>query len=117
MSIVKANTRGGGPCCSFCHKSQESVGTLVSNPKDYPRAYICFECIAVCVSILEDDLDLPPVSGMPVNLGEKHQLLTHPLASSLLTAIEHWIRCESLGGDAAQALSEVHRIAAEMMTK
>ncbi len=46
--------------CSFCHKSQDVVGKLISSPSDYPRAYICDECIAVCNSILEDDKsDLP----------------------------------------------------------
>jgi len=28
---------------------------LISSPSDYPRAYICDECIAVCHAILEDD--------------------------------------------------------------
>ena len=41
--------------CSFCHKSQDVVGKLISSPSDYPRAYICDECISVCNSILEDD--------------------------------------------------------------
>ncbi len=41
--------------CSFCHKSQDVVGKLISSPSDYPRAYICDECIAVCNSILDDD--------------------------------------------------------------
>jgi len=41
--------------CSFCHKSQDVVGKLISSPSDYPRAYICDECIAVCNSILADD--------------------------------------------------------------
>ncbi len=41
--------------CSFCHKSQEVVGKLISSPNDFPRAYICDECVAVCNSILEDD--------------------------------------------------------------
>jgi ATP-dependent Clp protease ATP-binding subunit ClpX len=41
--------------CSFCHKSQDVVGKLISSPSDYPRAYICDECIAVCNSIIEDD--------------------------------------------------------------
>ncbi|HYM10523.1 MAG TPA: ATP-dependent Clp protease ATP-binding subunit ClpX [Bryobacterales bacterium] len=41
--------------CSFCHKSQEVVGKLISTPSDYPKAYICDECVAVCNSILEDD--------------------------------------------------------------
>jgi ATP-dependent Clp protease ATP-binding subunit ClpX len=41
--------------CSFCHKSQEVVGKLISTPSDFPKAYICDECVAVCNSILEDD--------------------------------------------------------------
>jgi ATP-dependent Clp protease ATP-binding subunit ClpX len=41
--------------CSFCHKSQDAVAKLISSPSDYPRAYICDECVGVCNSILEDD--------------------------------------------------------------
>src|SRR4051794_24449183 len=41
--------------CSFCHKSQEVVGKLISSPNDYPPARICDECITVCNSIMEDD--------------------------------------------------------------
>src|SRR5580692_8490776 len=41
--------------CSFCQKSQDVVGKLISSPSEYPRAYICDECIGVCNSILEDD--------------------------------------------------------------
>jgi ATP-dependent Clp protease ATP-binding subunit ClpX len=49
--------------CSFCHKSQDVVGKLISSPSDYPRAYICDECIAVCNSILEDDKSDQPTAG------------------------------------------------------
>jgi ATP-dependent Clp protease ATP-binding subunit ClpX len=49
--------------CSFCHKSQDVVGKLISSPSDYPRAYICDECIAVCNSILEDDKPEPTATG------------------------------------------------------
>src|SRR6202046_117461 len=49
--------------CSFCHKSQDAVAKLISSPSDYPRAYICDECVAVCNSILEDDRgDATPVT-------------------------------------------------------
>lgn len=48
--------------CSFCHKSQDVVGKLISSPSDFPRAYICDECIAVCNSILEDDRHDAPYS-------------------------------------------------------
>ena len=49
--------------CSFCHKSQDVVGKLISSPSDYPRAYICDECIQVCNSILEDDKPEPTTAG------------------------------------------------------
>jgi ATP-dependent Clp protease ATP-binding subunit ClpX len=49
--------------CSFCHKSQDVVGKLISSPSDYPRAYICDECIGVCNSILEDDKTDQPSAG------------------------------------------------------
>ena len=46
--------------CSFCHKSQDAVNKLISSPSDYPRAYICDECITVCNSILEEDHSQAP---------------------------------------------------------
>jgi ATP-dependent Clp protease ATP-binding subunit ClpX len=52
---LKRTTNDDSLRCSFCHKSQDVVGKLISSPSDYPRAYICDECIAVCNSILEDD--------------------------------------------------------------
>ena len=53
--MVKRTGPEGSLRCSFCHKSQEVVGKLISSPNDFPRAYICDECVAVCNSILEDD--------------------------------------------------------------
>ncbi len=49
--------------CSFCHKSQDVVGKLISSPSEYPRAYICDECIAVCNSILDDDKPEPATTS------------------------------------------------------
>ena len=49
--------------CSFCHKSQDAVAKLISSPSDYPRAYICDECVAVCNSILEDDKTEQPATS------------------------------------------------------
>jgi len=54
--------------CSFCHKSQDAVAKLISSPSDYPRAYICDECVAVCNSILEDDRTATPPSSVPNQL-------------------------------------------------
>jgi ATP-dependent Clp protease ATP-binding subunit ClpX len=59
--------------CSFCHKSQDVVGKLISSPNDYPRAYICDECIAVCNSILEDDRHDQPY-GAPHKLPKPLEL-------------------------------------------
>jgi len=62
--------------CSFCHKSQDVVGKLISSPSDYPRAYICDECIAVCNSILEDDkVDQP--SGLPHKIAKPLEVKEH----------------------------------------
>jgi ATP-dependent Clp protease ATP-binding subunit ClpX len=54
--------------CSFCHKSQDAVAKLISSPSDYPRAYICDECVAVCNSILEDDRSETPQGAAPAHL-------------------------------------------------
>jgi ATP-dependent Clp protease ATP-binding subunit ClpX len=50
--------------CSFCHKTQDAVAKLISSPSEYPRAYICDECVAVCNSILEDDRSEPATHGV-----------------------------------------------------
>jgi len=54
--------------CSFCHKSQDAVAKLISSPSDYPRAYICDECVAVCNSILEDDKGDAQAGAAPAHL-------------------------------------------------
>ena len=54
--------------CSFCHKSQDAVAKLISSPTDYPRAYICDECVAVCNSILEDDRSETQATSTPNQL-------------------------------------------------
>jgi ATP-dependent Clp protease ATP-binding subunit ClpX len=54
--------------CSFCHKSQDAVAKLISSPSDYPRAYICDECVGVCNSILEDDKHGQTPTGSPQHL-------------------------------------------------
>jgi ATP-dependent Clp protease ATP-binding subunit ClpX len=54
--------------CSFCHKSQDAVAKLISSPSDYPRAYICDECVAVCNSILEDDKGEAQPGATPAQL-------------------------------------------------
>src|SRR6476659_8234457 len=60
--------------CSFCHKSQDAVAKLISSPSDYPRAYICDECVAVCNSILEDDRSETHTAAAPDHLPKPHEV-------------------------------------------
>jgi ATP-dependent Clp protease ATP-binding subunit ClpX len=62
--------------CSFCHKSQDAVAKLISSPSDYPRAYICDECVAVCNSILEDDRTATPAAQSPNQLPKPQEVKT-----------------------------------------
>jgi len=103
--------------CSFCHKSQDVVQKLISSPSDYPRAYICEECINVCVAILQDDRDPPDVSVSEDESNELNPVLSHDdrLTQQLLAAVERWIRQESLGADASAAFAEVRAIAIRWM--
>jgi ATP-dependent protease Clp ATPase subunit len=42
--------------CSFCGKDQDSIQRMVSSPDSMSqRAYICDECVTVCVTIFNDD--------------------------------------------------------------
>jgi ATP-dependent Clp protease ATP-binding subunit ClpX len=60
--------------CSFCHKSQDAVAKLISSPSDYPRAYICDECVAVCNSILEDDRTETHAAAAPDHLPKPQEV-------------------------------------------
>jgi len=60
--------------CSFCHKSQDAVAKLISSPSDYPRAYICDECVAVCNSILEDDRSEAAPGAAPAHLPKPQEV-------------------------------------------
>jgi ATP-dependent protease Clp ATPase subunit len=98
--------------CSFCRKNEKTVGKLIANPRDYPRAYICDECIGVCAHILADDQATPeevPLADSP------HALLTHPLAPNLMEALERWIR-EEMSGKDGHSLDDVYVIATRMVT-
>ena len=51
--------------CSFCFKGSDIV--RLQSSSDPPNASICEECIQVCISILQDDMDAM-FSGMAVGL-------------------------------------------------
>ena len=102
--------------CSFCHKSQDIVQKLIRSRSDYPSsASICDECVALCASILQDDRKSSDVSVLEAESHESDPLLNHPLTPQLLAAIERWIRPESLGADASEALAEVRATAIRWM--
>ena len=74
--------------CSFCHKSQDVVRKLISSPSDYPRAYICDECIAVCNAILEDDkLDLPASGNIALQQRQQAHVLIDEIPPEKLDAL------------------------------
>jgi ATP-dependent protease Clp ATPase subunit len=107
--------------CSFCRKKQGSVGKLISSPSDYPRAYICDECVAVCASIIEDDkVDIQGSEDQgsedQAEAPPPHPLLSHPLASNLMEAVEDWIHEESLGKNGLIALAEMRSIAKRIIS-
>jgi ATP-dependent protease Clp ATPase subunit len=87
--------------CSFCQKNEKRVAKLISTPADYPRAYICDECIMVCASILEDDQPKSAPSEMP----------------HLMEAIERWIREEPPAEESSANLREVRAIATRMLDR
>jgi ATP-dependent Clp protease ATP-binding subunit ClpX len=50
------------------------VAKLISSPSDYPRAYICDECVAVCNSILEDDRSETQSAASPNHLPKPQEV-------------------------------------------
>jgi ATP-dependent Clp protease ATP-binding subunit ClpX len=50
------------------------VAKLISSPSDYPRAYICDECVAVCNSILEDDRSETTTAASPNHLPKPQEV-------------------------------------------
>ncbi len=58
--------------CSFCGKPQGRVRKLIAGP----GVYICDECIGVCTSILDDELDFPSEEAGIDSLAEPEHLPT-----------------------------------------
>ena len=53
MVFVPKDEHGKSVSCSFCGKNQDRVNRIIAGP----GAYICNECVRLCVNILEDDLE------------------------------------------------------------
>ncbi|MEG1396668.1 MAG: ClpX C4-type zinc finger protein, partial [Oscillospiraceae bacterium] len=48
--------------CSFCGKHQEQVTRVIAGP----NAYICNECVRLCMNILQDEPAMEPQEGIDV---------------------------------------------------
>ncbi len=61
---MKRSSSEGALRCSFCRKSHEIVTKLIATPGDYPKSYICDECVLICNAILEEERSSkPPEEG------------------------------------------------------
>ena len=96
---------------SFCHKSQDAVAKLISSPSDYPRAYICDECVAVCNSILSDEKH-PPAPPLE---HPGHCLICDPRTPQLLDTIEQWVLAEAANRQSLVFLGRACRLALSIM--
>ena len=104
-----------GMRCSFCYKPQGQVGKLISSAHGGPRAYICDECIAVCVSIIEDDKRESETDGEP--LREEGHFINHALVTEFLTAAECWAIRDLRGLPASDELNRMRALAANMLAQ
>ena len=69
-------------CCSFCKKGQDVVGELISSPSEYPRAYICDQCLEVCWSAIVDGRRSAKLAGVSA-----HATLSKPAQANLKALI------------------------------
>ena len=98
--------------CSFCRKSQDVVSKLISSPSDYPRAYICDECVQ---KYTPEEQQYPPSGPVAMPNRPSHCLMCHPDAHHLLTAIERWALAERERRDSDAEVAEVRRMALAML--
>ena len=60
---MKRSPSDGALRCSFCRKSQDIVSKLIATPGDYPKSYICDECVLICTAILDEERSAKGASG------------------------------------------------------
>jgi hypothetical protein len=98
--------------CSFCRKSQDVVCKLISSPSDYPRTYICDECVQKFTPEMQEYRQSRRV--VPANR-PSHCLMCHPDVMQLLVAIERWALAERERDESDSELAEVRRMALGML--
>lgn len=74
--------------CSFCGKSADRVRQLIKNPNSQsPAAYICNECVGVCVGILKTARDEDHVGKRFVTVKAPRPTLLHRLLGLRKTSV------------------------------
>ncbi len=81
--------------CSFCGKTQNQVGRLIAGN----GAYICDECIQLCMSIIGEDLEAP----MHDNDGNRISFETLPKPAEIKKKLDEYI----VGQDRAKVVLSV----------
>ena len=81
--------------CSFCGKTQNQVGRLIAGS----GAYICDECIQLCMSIIGEDLETP----MHDNDGNRISFETLPKPAEIKKKLDEYI----VGQDRAKIVLSV----------
>ena len=84
--------------CSFCGKPQSRVRKLIAGP----NVYICDECIGVCTSILDDELDLMPEYEPQSHALEKPEHL--PTPQEMKAVLDEYVIGQDRAEDCAFAL-------------
>ncbi len=56
---MRRSSHDGSLRCSFCRKSKDVVNRLIATAGDYPKCYICDECVQICSAILLDEKSPP----------------------------------------------------------
>ncbi len=73
--------------CSFCGKSQDDVKRIIAGK----NAFICDECIQLCVSILEEDLILPSSHAKVGSMSDRSIRIDLPKPQQIKAFLDEYI--------------------------
>jgi ATP-dependent Clp protease ATP-binding subunit ClpX len=72
--------------CSFCQKASKEVAKMIAGP----GAFICNECVALCVEIIDSKPeDTPPRSRWEELLSDDDLLAALPKVAALSAQVDH----------------------------
>ena len=73
------------PNCSFCQKPSGEVAKMIAGP----GAFICDECVALCVEIISKPEDTPPKPRWEELLSDDDLLAALPKVAALSAQVDH----------------------------